>query len=197
MHTDLAQGSEDDRRTLTLMMAQQARLDLGAAYGTKRADPGRPPSKDAIAYQDVVNDKLYAWDWQNGSTREPQLHAGDTAGDITGQVFIVVSPVDHLGGEIPTPMPPTPGPCNLPGRAEMMQEGDWLHHYYKAPEGLQRPDGLWINGGPDWEGIGAWLFDVYLSARTKGTSPADARALYVDQIRHSGEWQAKHPGEQP
>lgn len=196
-HEGLATGNDDDRRQLTLMMAEQARFDLGPHYGTKRADSGRPPSKDAIAYMDT-DGKLYAWDWQNGATREPQIHVGDPAGDISDQVFIKVSPVDHLQGTSPTPSPtPIPGPCQLPGREEMMHEGEFLHGYYQAPEGLQRPSGLWIDNHPDWEGIGAWLFDVYLTARTKGTSPADARAKYIATIRQSTEWRAKHPGETP
>jgi|SRR5688572_13509194 len=101
-------------------------------------------------------------------------------------------PGDHgIGGQ------PPPSSAPLPGRAEMMDEGRWLDGYYKAPEGLQRPKGLSINDAPDWEGVGAWLFDVYLVARVAGKTRAEARAEYVSQIRHSDEWKAKHPGETP
>ena len=93
--------------------------------------------------------------------------------------------------------PPAPSPCKLPGRQEMMDAGHWLHVYYQSPEGLQRPEGLWKNGEPDWEGIGAWLFDVYLTDRVNGKSVTDAKIHVVNDIRHTDEWKAKHPGETP
>ena len=37
----------------------------------------------------------------------------------------------------------------------------WLDAFYKSPDGLQRPEGLWIKDHPDYEGISAWVFDVY------------------------------------
>lgn len=97
---------------------------------------------------------------------------------------------------------PTPPPTALPpGREEALDELNWLHAYYKAPEGLQRPDGLWrpdtVPPGPDFEGISAWYLDVYQRERMAGRSRADARAAYVAQIRRSAEWQAKHPGVTP
>jgi hypothetical protein len=192
----LARGDDDDRRQVTRAMAEQARHDLGPHYGTKSGDKTRPPSKDAIAFRED-DTHLYSWDWQNGTTREPMIVVGQEAGNISDQYFIEVPPVDHLGGETPTEPPPAPAPSTLPGRAEMMLEGAWLHAYYQAPDGLQRANGLWIDGHPDWEGLGAWLFDVYLGARLAGASPADARARVVAQIQASGEWRNKHPGEQP
>ena len=45
-----------------------------------------------------------------------------------------------------------------------------LDDFYRAPEGLQRPEGLSINEAPDFEGIAAWIFDVYLNARLAGRS---------------------------
>lgn len=85
----------------------------------------------------------------------------------------------------------------LPDRGEMMAEALELDRYYRSPEGLQRSQGLSIDGAPDWEGVGAWLFDVYLRARLAGKSREDARALYIKDIRRSAEWRQKHPGEQP
>jgi hypothetical protein len=106
LHTDLAQGSDDDRRELTLMIAEQIRFELGAMWGTKSAGPGRPPSKDSIAFL-TGDDRMLGWDWQNGVTREP-WPAGEMT-DITGQMFIAVAPVDRLGGTMPPPDPPPPG----------------------------------------------------------------------------------------
>lgn len=105
LHTDLANGGDEERRTLTRMMAEQTCFELGPQWGTKSAGLGRPPSKDSLAFNDPAT--LFGWDWQNGATRLPNP-PGEMA-DITGQIFLVVSPVDHLGEEIPGP-DPDPGP---------------------------------------------------------------------------------------
>lgn len=111
-HQDLARGDDDQRRALTLMIAQQVNFELGPEWGTKRADPGRPVSKDAIAYRRSDARLLY-FDWQNGATREPNP-AGEM-GDITGQVFVPVEPVNHLRvGESPGSPSPTPGTTPTP-----------------------------------------------------------------------------------
>jgi hypothetical protein len=76
--------------------------------------------------------------------------------------------------------------------AEIQRTMLWLDNYYKAPEGLQRPEGLWIKGHPDYEGIGAWIFDVYLRHRLKGESEDQARQAIETAIRGSDEWRSKH-----
>lgn len=92
---DLAHGDDNDRRALTLKIAQQCCYELGFLWGTKKADPYRPPSKDAIAYNGGV---LTCWDTLNGTTREPnQYPEGE---EIPDQVFIPVEPYNHIG-EIP------------------------------------------------------------------------------------------------
>lgn len=109
-----------------------------------------------------------------------------------------------LKDDTPTPQPtPQPQPIQLPDRGEMMRAGQNLHAYYRSHEGLQRPDGLWKPetpssiAQPDWEGIGAWLFDVYLKARVAGKNATDAFNEVIKAIRQTDEWKAKHPGEQP
>ena len=77
--------------------------------------------------------------------------------------------------------------------AEMQREMMWLHDFYKSPDGLQRPEGLWIGGHPDFEGIGAWVFDVYLRHRLRGESEEQARQAIVNAIKQSEEWRTKHP----
>jgi hypothetical protein len=67
-----------------------------------------------------------------------------------------------------------------------------LDAFYRAPEGLQRPDGLSIAGGPDFLGIAAWVFDVYLNERLRGTSPNAAWQLLEASIRATDEWRSKH-----
>lgn len=96
-------------------------------------------------------------------------------------------------GSLTVSPPPVPAKPILPGREEMMNAGRWLDAFYRAPEGLQRDNGLSINGGPDWEGVGAWLFDVYLQARVNGKSEGDARAAVVAAIRQTDEWKSRHP----
>jgi hypothetical protein len=91
-----------------------------------------------------------------------------------------------------TPTRPQPPAVRLPSSSEAVQFGQWLDAFYAAPDGLQRPGGLSINGRPDWDGVGAWMFGVWLTARVNGVSEADARAQVVAQIQQSDEWKRKH-----
>lgn len=103
-YPELRKGTDDDRRAFTLRTAEQIRFTCGPAYGTKRADPGRPPSKDAIAFKPDET-TLVSWDIVNGSTRDVVVDSA--AEDITGQTFMEVSAVDHLSGD-----PVQPGPVD-------------------------------------------------------------------------------------
>lgn len=76
--------------------------------------------------------------------------------------------------------------------AEMQRLMAWLNDFYKATDGLQRKEGLWINGHPDFEGIGVWVFDVYLRNRLKGQSEDQARQSVEKAIQASDEWKQKH-----
>ncbi len=77
-------------------------------------------------------------------------------------------------------------------RGEFLDVLNRLDAFYRAPEGLQRPDGLSIRGGPDFLGIAAWLFDVYLNERLSGGSPNVAWIKMTDAIRATDEWRQKH-----
>ena len=81
----------------------------------------------------------------------------------------------------------------LPDRREMAETGIWLHEFYKSPDGLQRPEGLWIEGHPDFDGISAWVLDTYQRDRLSGLSKEQARESIATQIRGSDEWKLKHP----
>ena len=81
-------------------------------------------------------------------------------------------------------------------RHDMIAAGQWLQEVYQGQDGLKRPEGLWIDGHPDFEGIGAWLFDVYLAERLAGADDAEARKKVVDGIKQSDEWRQKHPERQ-
>jgi tartrate-resistant acid phosphatase type 5 len=80
-------------------------------------------------------------------------------------------------------------------RADFLAAMNRLHEFYMAPEGLQRPNGLSIGGAPDFEGIAAWIFDVYLACRSSGRSTQDSWSEVVAWISQSDEWKAKHPGQ--
>jgi hypothetical protein len=79
-------------------------------------------------------------------------------------------------------------------RADVMQASQWLHDYYKSDEGLRRADGLWRADlkQPDFEALGAWIFDVYLNARVEGKSEEEARKMITDAIQGSDEWRRVH-----
>lgn len=82
-----------------------------------------------------------------------------------------------------------------PDREEMMNAGRWLEDYYRAGSGLQRDGGLVLPSLPpsvDWEGVGAWLFDIYWRARLLGRSPDESRALVVHAIEQTDEWRQRH-----
>jgi hypothetical protein len=77
-------------------------------------------------------------------------------------------------------------------RDEFLEVLNRLDRYYAAPEGLQRPDGLSIGGGPDFLGIAAWIFDIYLNERLRGSSATAAWAITETAIRATDEWRRKH-----
>jgi hypothetical protein len=77
-------------------------------------------------------------------------------------------------------------------KAEFLDVLNRLDRFYSAPEGLQRPNGLSISGGPDFLGIATWIFDIYLSERLNGISPDGAWTITENAIRNTGEWRSKH-----
>ena len=87
---------------------------------------------------------------------------------------------------------PTFRPSVSLNRDEFLEVLNRLDRFYSAPEGLQRPDGLSINGGPDFQGIAVWIFDIYLTERLAGISPNGAWTITENKIRDTGEWRSKH-----
>jgi hypothetical protein len=65
---------------------------------------------------------------------------------------------------------PTESVRNRFDRADLLLAMERLHAFYMSRYGLQRPDGLSIDGRPDFLGIAQWIFDVYLGARSGGFS---------------------------
>lgn len=76
---------------------------------------------------------------------------------------------------------------------DVQRATEWLHEFYKSDDGLRRPEGLWIDGRPDFEGIGVWIYGVYLPHRLKGESDEKARQAIETAIKRSEEWRGKHP----
>ncbi len=77
-------------------------------------------------------------------------------------------------------------------RQEFLDVLNRLDRFYAAPEGLQRPNGLSISGGPDFLGIATWIFDIYLSERLNGISPNGAWTITENAIKNTNEWRGKH-----
>ena len=102
---------EDRCRAWTRSLAQQIVFSTNdRSWGCKNAGGGRPQSKDALAHQ--VGGNLFGFDLLFGvGTGSPSLVPSPSGEDITGQVFMPVDPVDHLGGG------PAPGPASGPAVA--------------------------------------------------------------------------------
>ena len=77
-------------------------------------------------------------------------------------------------------------------RGEFLNVLNQLDAFYAAPEGLRRPNGLSISGGPDFLGIATWVFDVYLNARLGGVSAGASWTRVQEAIRTTDEWRSKH-----
>lgn len=80
-------------------------------------------------------------------------------------------------------------------RREFMEAGFWLHDLYKTE--LLRPEGLWKEGAPDFEGVATWLLDIWQTDRANGLIVDATKLDILRQIRNSDEWKAKHSGPGP
>jgi hypothetical protein len=175
----LASGDDDQRRSLQKMIVETVVNRFpGEGWGWKRADPGRPLSKDTIANNRMDPPHILAWDCFDGATRLPVQRDSILIDD---QVFVDVVGFDHLGpGPTPRPdPPPQPHPMPSPGgRAvsaeEFFETLQWLDRFYR--EQLNRPNGV------DLEGIAAHVYNLYISERQRGASKEDAKGRVVKQI---------------
>jgi hypothetical protein len=120
---------DDQRRAWTRMVCEQLvyTFGVGSGWGHKASAEGNPPSKDAIA-QEQKNGVLYGWDIIQGGSLT--LIPEGIFHDITGQHFIRVNPVDHLGQPAPSPNPPTePVECGCKDELEWQRSLRELHDY--------------------------------------------------------------------
>jgi hypothetical protein len=123
------EAHEERARQWSIRFCEQVDFSLpGEGYGTKRADSGRPFSKDTISQQ--RDGEMVTWDLLVGTgTGEPSLNL-DPHGEVTtGQVFVPVAAINHLGASVPEPTPtpnPTPTPpaagCNCAEQLEALTE---------------------------------------------------------------------------
>ncbi len=116
-HTDLANGTDEQRRALTKMVVEQTVFEFPKdGWGWKSASPTRPPSKDCIARRGA--NYFVCYDWQSGTTRKPRWPF--LLNDITGQTWIDVAGRNHLGADSPDlPPPPDPPPATDPALAAL------------------------------------------------------------------------------
>lgn len=110
-------------------------------------------------------------------------------------VIAAITQSDEWRQKNPGHMPLTPAsfrPFISFNRDEFLDVLNRLDTFYREPEGLQRPDGLSIAGGPDFLGIATWIFDIYLNNRLLGASPTASWQLVENAIRSTDEWRRKH-----
>jgi hypothetical protein len=77
-------------------------------------------------------------------------------------------------------------------RSEVLDALQRLDAFYASADGLQRPAGLSIAGGPDFESMAKWIFEVYLNERLSGASSTVAWARVINGIQDTEEWRSKH-----
>jgi len=100
---------EETARQWSIRFAEQVAFELGPMWGMKRADPNRPISKDTLSF--YADDTIRIWDLLTGTgTGSPRLVENPESEDITGQVFVRVTPTNHLG----VAQPPVTNPPDLP-----------------------------------------------------------------------------------
>lgn len=87
-----------------------------------------------------------------------------------------------------------PTPTTRFDRTDFLDAMERLHAFYFSRMGLGRPNGLSIDGKPDFQGIATWIFDLYLGARSAGISAEESFGIVVVDITQSAEWKSKHPG---
>ena len=110
-------------------------------------------------------------------------------------VVAAITRTDEWRTKNPGRTPLTPSafrPAISFSRDEFLDVLNRLDRFYSAPEGLQRPNGLSISGGPDFLGIATWIFDIYLAERLNGISPNGSWTVTENAIRSTNEWRSKH-----
>jgi len=108
--------ADDTARKWTLGLIAQINWEHpNQGYGSKRADAGRPLSKDSVAQQ--IGGQILNWDMLSGTgTGHPILVPNPDSLDISDQLWEFVQGRDIIGHAPtpPTPVPPQPQPGTCP-----------------------------------------------------------------------------------
>lgn len=114
------EAHQDRCRAWMRQLGEQFRYTFGVGWGRKRADPGRPWSKDNLPFRG--GGVFTGWDVLLGTgTGQPRLNADAPAQyDLTGQDFQGLDPVNWLGGTPEPPDPPDP-PVGLEARVVALE----------------------------------------------------------------------------
>lgn len=114
-----APNNDDACREWTRRVAEQFAFTFpGEGWGHKSAGNGRPPSTDVIATSspfegyDLIN---------NQGAGNQSLNTRPGAIPLPGQVFITVTPTNHIGSVVEPPPPPPPPPSNLEARVAKLE----------------------------------------------------------------------------
>lgn len=119
----------DQCRRWCLMLAEQVKFSTADPnWGVKRADGGRPQSKDSITYN--AGSAIWNFDMLTGvGTGSPTLVRWPEGVDITGQTFMPVNAINHLADQgtpseppPPSQQPPAQGKDFGPEIAELRQQ---------------------------------------------------------------------------
>lgn len=153
---------EERARQWSIAFAEQVAFEQGALWGMKRADPNRPISKDTIAlYAD--DGIIRIWDLLIGTgTGRPRLAEDPDAQDLRDQVFVPVTPTNHLAADAPVPQDP-PRPDAPPAADTARMEA--LEQRMLALEGLLAAQATVLFG----------LRDAIVGAATDQKQAAEAR----------------------
>lgn len=160
-------------RAWTYKLAEQFKYSFPTqGWGTKQASATRPPSTDCICTQSpfIGYDVLL----RQGEADQDLAHFPAPL-DLTGQVFIPVLGVNHLGGlPGPTPVPPPPA-CQFPPRDQGLAFFTQLDDKYRTKG--YAPSTYYV----DKEGTSVW-YAQYLLYRTQGLDHAAAQAKVFAEI---------------
>lgn len=80
---------------------------------------------------------------------------------------------------------------------EVLSTMEWVDSFYRSSDGLGRPNGMSIDGKPDFEAIAAWVFDVFVNSRLSGLSAEASRQNVLNAIEQTTEWLNKNAARTP
>lgn len=169
-NTDLAHGSDDQRRVLQQKVCETVRARKGPSWGWKSNHGiGIANSTDAIAelpegaeFRKNERQPLYMWDLFNGSTRKPNPLPVMSEGEHVEQFFVPVEPIDHLDDDVDgdpeekpkdpekpfDPVPLLSAIANLTAQIEGLRIR--IKHLEEKPSGVVSGHPVEVSGSVSW-----------------------------------------------